>query len=256
MARPALDLVDQRFTKLVAICPDGRIHGYIAWQCRCDCGREVRVPSGSLRSGATRSCGCLRASSHRSHGHTVAGRCTPEYQAWVDMKKRCLNPRRPKYRYWGGKGVTVDPRWVNDYPAFYAYVGPRPSPDYELDRIDPYGNYEPGNVRWFLCGQGRTRRSRLLTYRDETLSLTEWSRRTGIPSNTLYGRLANGWPIERALSGRTPLRSQSIPHRVTEVLAARPRSRRELSTVLGVPSHRMKETLRRKRLLTAALLFG
>ena len=32
----------------------------VQWLCRCDCGKEIIVMAGSLRSGKTRSCGCLR----------------------------------------------------------------------------------------------------------------------------------------------------------------------------------------------------
>jgi hypothetical protein len=38
------------------------------------------------------------------------------------------------------------------------------------------------------------------TFGDETLSMAEWSRRTGIKISTLFKRLKNGWPIERILS--------------------------------------------------------
>jgi hypothetical protein len=64
------------------------------------------------------------------------------------MKRRCLRPSHPGFRYYGGRGIKIDPLWVNDFPAFFAHVGPRPSPGHSLDRIDNWRNYEPGNVRW------------------------------------------------------------------------------------------------------------
>jgi hypothetical protein len=56
----AKDLTKQRFGRLVAIRPiEKRSKGHIAWECICDCGNIVVVASSRLRSGKTKSCGCL-----------------------------------------------------------------------------------------------------------------------------------------------------------------------------------------------------
>jgi hypothetical protein len=67
-----------------------------------------------------------------------------EFLAWKNMKKRCSGER---FAEWYGK-VTVCARWVDSYEAFLEDVGRRPSPQHSLDRINPAGNYDPGNVRW------------------------------------------------------------------------------------------------------------
>jgi len=64
------------------------------------------------------------------------------------MKRRCYNPNDISYKYGGAQGVIVAPEWLNDFPAFLLHIGPRPSPKHSVDRVDPWGNYEPGNVRW------------------------------------------------------------------------------------------------------------
>ena len=64
------------------------------------------------------------------------------------MKTRCLNPNRENYQRYGGRGITVCKRWMDDFTAFFKDVGPRPSPSHTLDRENNDGNYEPGNVRW------------------------------------------------------------------------------------------------------------
>jgi hypothetical protein len=71
----------------------------------------------------------------------------PEYGCWQAMRQRTGNPNNPSWEYYGGRGITMCEQW-NDYEVFKADVGPRPSPKHTLDRIDPDGNYEPGNVRW------------------------------------------------------------------------------------------------------------
>ena len=63
------------------------------------------------------------------------------------MKQRCLNPRNSAYFYYGGRGIKVCDRWNNSFENFLEDLGERPE-GMTLDRIDPNGNYEPGNVRY------------------------------------------------------------------------------------------------------------
>jgi hypothetical protein len=67
--------------------------------------------------------------------------------AWMNMRNRCSNPKDPRFRDYGGRGIVVCERW-NDFTAFAQDVGSPPGQGYTLDRIDNDGNYEPGNVRW------------------------------------------------------------------------------------------------------------
>lgn len=93
--------------------------------------------------------------------------------------------------------------WRKDFSAFLRDVGPRPSMKHSLDRFpNNDGHYEPGNVRWATRAEQQTNRSltRRITLGDTTLTITEWSARTGIPLSTLQNRLGPlGWSVELAL---------------------------------------------------------
>ncbi len=106
------------------------------WECLCTCGGSKITTTSKLRSRGIISCGCFR------HGQTE----TPTYRSWQSMNSRCNNPRNPSYDTYGGRGITIHPPWRR-FQDFFAYMGERPEGT-SLDRIDPNGNYEPGNVRW------------------------------------------------------------------------------------------------------------
>ena len=148
-----LDLVGQVFARLTVIKKGS---GYVSptstkttWICECSCGNTKEIVGASLRNGTTTSCGCYNKEIGRLRKSNLKhGACrTPEYQAWVNAKKRCYDKKDKTYDYYGGRGITMCPEWINDFQAFYNYIGKR-KPGESLDRINPNGNYEPGNVRW------------------------------------------------------------------------------------------------------------
>lgn len=75
-------------------------------------------------------------------------RKNPLYIIWYSMKQRCTNPNHRAYANYGGRGISVYPEWLRSYEAFESYMGPKPGPEYSLDRINNERGYEPGNVRW------------------------------------------------------------------------------------------------------------
>lgn len=112
------------------------------WLCKCKCGNEVTVPSGSLVTGNTTSCGCYLKSVITKHGGTGKG----SYNTWRSMMRRCYNKVDKDYPKYGAQGVSVDPKW-HRYENFVSDMG-EPNGDETLDRINTYGNYEPSNCRW------------------------------------------------------------------------------------------------------------
>jgi hypothetical protein len=115
----------------------------------CDCGREHVLNGSSLLSGRTRSCGCLKREvtaqrlRARCLKHGMTG--TAEWRAYCKAKQRCNNPHDKKYPRYGGRGIRF---LFSSFQQFFSELGPRPSPEYSVDRRDNDGNYEPGNVRW------------------------------------------------------------------------------------------------------------
>lgn len=136
-----IDRTGQRFGKLVAIKESGRDNNKkVLWLCKCDCGNETTVPSGSLVTGNTTSCGCDKG--YFKHGGTGKG----SYNTWRAMMRRCYNPKDKDYKRYGAVGIHVDPEW-HKYENFVADMG-EPNGDETLDRVNAYGNYELPNCRW------------------------------------------------------------------------------------------------------------
>lgn len=156
-----VDLTGQVYGRLTVVGHGGRIVGRHAWECKCTCGRAAVVASHCLRSGNSRSCGCLndevrsamtaarnRANKGRvlwelhGHGSKRNGR-SPTYQSWRAMSARIDHPSERDACY---VGVSICDRW-RDFRNFLADMGERPD-GMTLDRENPFGNYEPGNCRW------------------------------------------------------------------------------------------------------------
>lgn len=158
------------------------------WLCRCSCGTEKLVLEQSLQlalratAGGSRSCGCLAIERSTKHAHNSAGGPTSEYSAWLAAKKRCLNPRNPSYKGYGQRGIGMCPTWAASFAAFLRDMGLKPDPTYSLDRIDPDGDYAPGNCRWAPPAvQARNKRNvRWYAFQGELLVLAEIAARLGI----------------------------------------------------------------------------
>ncbi len=153
-----------------------------------------------------------------------------EYQALINAIHRCHNPEHRSYHNYGARGIEVCKAWLEEmgFYKFLEHVGPRPSEDHSLDRINNDKGYEPRNVRWtdrttqqnnrrksVPCsdlgwgfgwtakGEGRGRgskRSPLIPYKDGLWTLIEACRDAGLNNFTVRQRLARGMTPQEALS--------------------------------------------------------
>lgn len=150
------NLIGRRFGRLTVLSYAGPDKNRNAkWLCRCECGTEAVVRGFQMESGRAASCGCLMREKNGAllkaratrHGHDRRGQRTPEYRAWVNMRRRCEDPKHISFKWYGGRGIKVCERWQT-YENFFADVGSRP-PGMTLDRYpDNDGDYGPANFRW------------------------------------------------------------------------------------------------------------
>lgn len=196
-----------RFGRLTTVESRGydSAHKHI-WLVRCDCGAQKVVRENNLKTGTATSCGCYAREilSARNLKHGLGS--LPEAQVWRDIKKRCLNPLDPSYAAYGGRGISVAARWVDNFPLFLAEVGRKPAGGATLDRVDNSRGYEPGNTRWTTMQvQQRNKRTNVvITAFNQTKTAVEWSEELGIQSQALINRYRKaqrfGIPIERAFT--------------------------------------------------------
>ena len=184
-----LNLIGRKFGRL-RVVKEGKLKIYSNqtkryWLCICDCGKEKEIVGGSLTSGLIKSCGCLKKGINKTHGLSK----TKVYTIWAGLHQRNNSNNKKLDCY---KGVKVCSRWKK-FENFYKDMGDLPSKKHQIDRIDPYGNYEPNNCRWVTASENMYNQKRnYKIYR-------KWNESKSVVTYKMYRqRLSCGWSHERA----------------------------------------------------------
>lgn len=213
-----VDISGQRFGRLTVseyVKTENRVSW---WKCKCDCGNDIVTTVTKLRTGHTKSCGCLAAEYRKNKPEVVkraklantthGGTHDRLFRIWTSMRNRCSNPRNPAYTWYGGKGVKVCDEW-NNYESFKAwsyangYDDKAKIHECSIDRIDPNGNYCPDNCRWAdkkTQAENKTCVA-IYTYCGESGTLGYFARKYGFKECTLRWRVKKlNWTIDKALT--------------------------------------------------------
>lgn len=202
------DISGQRFGRLLAIKKDHsvwdkktrRSENY--WLFRCDCGKEKVINKYSVLRGKTVSCGCFNKEKtvERNIKHGLFNTEKRIYGCWQDMKNRCYNKNRKKYKIYGGRGIIVCDEWKNSFSNFYEWAKNNGYNDnLTLDRIDSNGNYEPSNCRWATLKEqaNNKRNNHKITINGITKNLCEWLEIYNICSGSYWRWKKNGLSDEQ-----------------------------------------------------------
>lgn len=166
------------------------------WKCKCNlCGKIFSTRTWCLTSGHTKSCGCYISTSCSERHTKHNGYGTRLYTIWNGMKKRCYNSNDKDFKNYGGRGITVCDEWKDNFVKFREWATSSGYNDsLTIDRINVDSDYCPENCRWVGMGvQNNNRRSNhFITVNNSTKTIADWSRITGVSSQTILSRLNKG----------------------------------------------------------------
>lgn len=166
-----INMIGQKFGRLTVVDFNRLENHKTYWKCICDCGLTVISTGNNLRSGNTKSCGCLRreetrirGKANKTHGESHDNR-TRLYSIWCGMRNRCNNPNHQAFYLYGGKGISLCNDW-NNYTNFKSWAMSNGYADsLSIDRIDPSKGYDPSNCRWITISENVARANKNHTTR-------------------------------------------------------------------------------------------
>lgn len=187
-------------------------------QAQCHCGSLFFTQIGSIKSGNTKSCGCLQPRAAKAY-NTKHGACRwkgyPDrmYSVYRGIIDRCQRPANSRYHMYGGRGIYVCDEWLNGVDGLHGYevfkndMGDRPSENHSIDRIDVNGPYAPWNCRWATpVEQGNNTRRNVRIETGQTYS--EAARALGLNVGTFIKRYKRtGYNLEALQTKRYTMRN-------------------------------------------------
>lgn len=209
--RKRIDLTGQRFGRLVVIGSAGRRYKHPLWELKCDCGNTHYCVTASLRSGRTKSCGCLnreQKSQNRTHGDSKS----KLYHIYHAMLQRCYDKSFKYYDCYGGRGIKICEEWQS-YEPFRDWALSHGYEDgLSIEREDVNRDYCPDNCKWIpLSQQANNRRNTLyVEYHGKMVTMRDLADLYGVDRRRLYRRIVKqGWSVEDAIN--RPIEKKSRP---------------------------------------------
>jgi hypothetical protein len=171
----------------------------------CKCNKAIKMwkLATLVRTNRIKSCGCGTVIATKKSNTKHGLRNHPLYNIWRGMKKRTLNVGSQNYHLYGGRGIKVCNKWINNFKLFYDWsIENGYKKGLSIDRINTNGNYEPKNCRWSTSKEQCRNKRNSISFKGvhgEDRSIELGGRRTLVAS-----RIRAGWSREKAFN--TPLR--------------------------------------------------
>lgn len=196
---------------------------------RCVCGREKEIEIRNVKSGHTKSCGCIheaalykwnqiqkQISTLNNDGVSIRH---PLYSCWKSMLDRCYNTRNKQYKNWGLRGVTVCEEWRNSFRSYYDWcIGNGWVKGLQIDKDLKAANaiefgliYSPKTCSIVTNKENSNERQNVvkIEYLGQVKTITQWAEYYNLPKGSFHRRIRSmGWPIEKAVS--VPFKSRKI----------------------------------------------
>ena len=199
-----VDLTGNRYGRLVVVKDSlRRKNSCVMWECLCDCGNTTYVITSHLKSGAIRSCGCLRKEENKVRLKTHGLSKSRLFRIWAGMISRCKNKTQSGYKNYGGRGISVCKEWNDSFSVFKDWAFAHGYNDnLTIERIDVNGNYCPENCKWITKAEqnNNTRQSHFVTIEGKTLTIKQWCDVYGISDKVVRCRIRRGWSEVNAIT--------------------------------------------------------
>jgi len=200
--------IGRQFGDLIYLGDATSVNGRRMSNFKCYCGTEFNCQLFKVKSGKTKSCGCLQrkatGDANRIHGlknHEL-------YGVWSGMKARCYNIKTKQYNNYGGKGVIVYREWADNFMVFYNWAivnGWKQGLQLDKDIKGTGLLYSPEMCCFVTPKENSNKRgsSRYITYNNETKTVSQWAEYFNLSLKNLYQRLSRGWSVEECFNQKS-----------------------------------------------------
>lgn len=201
-----LNLTGQKFGRWTILeeVPE-RYQRRVQYKCRCDCGTERIMIGGKIKKGLSYSCGCWAVERTKIRNKTHGLSKVPLYSVWNNIRKRCYVKKTRQYKDYGGRGIKMYAKWINDPASFIRWCENNGwQKGLQVDRRNNDGHYYPRNIRFITHKeqQRNTRKNVFYTHEGQTKCIAEWAESLGVNYITVCVRIRRGWTINEALFGK------------------------------------------------------